>query len=197
MHSLEKIVHISRDEVGHVSILGVIPERFDWIQFRRIAGRPFHLNSSFLQKADGLAMRTVAIHHQEELAAQVTVKETENGHHFPEADVMVIHLKVDAQTTLKWGHCDSSDDRETVVLIPTILDRRTTSRSPGAANHWLQHQAAFVGQHGAPSVVAPLFSIRGQSCSRHSLIAASLRSRARRCGFLATLAHTTQDPYRT
>ena len=94
---MAKMDHIIRDEVGKISVLGVIPEHLDWIELRSIAGKPFHLEpiyTCFLQEADSLAVCAIAIQHQNELASQVTVQKIEKGHNFFETDVVIMHLKV-------------------------------------------------------------------------------------------------------
>jgi hypothetical protein len=152
-HSLAKMDHIIRDEVGQISILGVIPEHLDWVEFRRIAGKPFHLEpvyACFLQEANSLTVRAIAIQHQNQLSSQVTVQEIEKGHDLFETDVVIMHLKVQPQSMPKGSHGDGRDDRETVVPIPTVLDWRLAFGCPSAADHRLEHKAAFVYQNDAP-----------------------------------------------
>ena len=93
--------------------------------------------------------------------------------------------KIQSQPPPHRQHGERRNDRQTVVAIPTVLNRRLTTRRPGAAHHRLEQKTAFVDQDDAPTPSAGFFLIRGQSFSRHFRTASSSRSRARRSGFWA------------
>jgi len=59
--------HIFWDDVGQVTLFGVIPDQFCRVDFRRIRGQPCHFKPVGvfgLQHAYSFAMHTVAIQHQ-------------------------------------------------------------------------------------------------------------------------------------
>jgi hypothetical protein len=185
-HDLAKFLDIIRDEVGQVTVLGVIPDHLDRVQIRGVAGKPLYLKPVYFglsQEPNGLAVGTVAIHHHDELAAQVAVQQVEKGHNLLGGDVVVVHLEVQAQALPQGRHRDPSDDRETVMPIPAVVDRCLASRRPSTTHHRLEHEAALIDQHDAPAFATGLFLIRDQSRSRHRVMASSSLSRARRSGF--------------
>src|SRR5579875_328405 len=83
------------------------------------------------------------------------------------------------------GYRDRRDHQESIVTVPTILNRRLRAWCPGAAYHGLEHKAAFVVKDDAPPIPTGLFLILGQRSLRQRWMASSSLSRARRSGFWA------------
>lgn len=186
IHGLGKMLHIIRNEVRQVSVLGVIPDHLNWIQVGCIAGQPFHfkpVHAGFAQEANSFAVCTEAVHNQDELSAQMTMDEVEKSYDLHEGDVVIVYLKVQAKPTVEGSQRYRRDNRQAVVPIPTVLDWRLTLRCPRAAHRWLQHEATFVYENDTPPLLTGFFLTRGQSSLRQRPIASSSRSRARRSGF--------------
>ena len=90
MDGMLKVVEVIRDEIGQVGVLGMIPNHFHRIKVRGIAGQPFDLepiDPGFLQQAHCLAMDTVTIQHQDELAPQVAMDQVQKGDQVMKADL--------------------------------------------------------------------------------------------------------------
>jgi len=159
-HSLVKVIDILRNEVCQVGVLGVVPQHLHRVEFGSIGGKPLHLEPirvRLLQQAHGFAMNAVAIQDQDEFAPQLPMDQVEKGDDVIEADVVIMELEVQAHPAPLRRHGESRNGRETVVTIPTVLDRSLPLGRPGAAYHRLEHKAAFVNQDNAPASLAPFF----------------------------------------
>jgi len=159
--------HLDRIEFGGVS------RQRDYLKPIRVL---------ILQQPDGLAMRTISIQHQDELAPQKPMDHRDEGYDLLVVDVLAANLEVEAQSLPHGRDREPRDHRETIVAIPAVLDRRLSLRSPGAAHNRLEHEAAFVDQHDAPAAFLGFSFARGHSSFRHRAIASSSLSRARRSG---------------
>ena len=180
------MVHVFWDEIGQVGVLGVVPNHLDRIEFGGLSRQPDYLKLIrvlILQPPDGLAMSTISIQHQDELAPQMPMDHRDEGYDLLVVDVLAANLEVEAQSLPHGRDRDPRDHRETIVAIPVVLDRRLSLRGPGAAHNRLEHEAAFVDQHDAPAVFLGFFFARGHSSFRHRAMASSSLSRARRSGF--------------
>jgi hypothetical protein len=99
---LLEVIYVIRNEIGQVGIFGVIPNHIHWINVGGISRQPFDLKSvdiSLLQQAHGLVMHTVTIQHQDGLAPQMPVNQAQRGHHVVKADVALLQLKVQTQSS--------------------------------------------------------------------------------------------------
>ncbi len=77
------------------------------------------------------------------------MKLTNERLHLVSTDVVIVNLEVQSKPATLWRDGDRRNDRQTVVPIPTIVDWRVASRSPGSTHHRLEHEAAFIDKNDA------------------------------------------------
>jgi hypothetical protein len=155
-----KMMHIIRNEVGQVSIFGMIPDYLDWIQIRRISWQPLHLEPVrmlSLQQPYGLAVGAEAIHHDDELAPHKVMEQGQESEDFLPAHVALMDLENKPDPTSQGGYRERRDNRESVMTVPTVLDGCLPLGRLAAAYDRLEHKAAFVEKDDAPSMSAGFF----------------------------------------
>jgi hypothetical protein len=138
----------------------VIPDLFVGIQLGRIGGKAFDVKSwmAFEQTIQsGTAMNTATIPKQNDMTAQVAQQELEKGGHLEMPDVGEVEVAVEAEALAARTHRHSGDRRDLVVFLPVIEERRPSSRRPGPAHRWDQHEAALVEKNQMCAQLADFF----------------------------------------
>jgi len=177
---------VLRDKVGEVAVLGMAPPRFHRIELRCIGGKPFEFDILQPRSQDLFGSRTVntpTIQHDDQRSAETFSQGLDECHRFGRTNVVRMDLKrrADVLPLRRKGH--RTDYAQPVVPIPSPLNGRFTSRSPGAPIHRLQAEARFIDKNNAGAASAGFFLIRGQSFLRHRSTASAFCSRATRRGF--------------
>lgn len=135
---LPEVSDILRDEVGQIPVLGSCPHLFIRIEVGSIRRQPFNPQSTreaLLKPESGRAMRLRAIQDQDESARQVDQQVRRKSFDLRRTDVVLVQRKVETQSTPPGRDGNGRDRRETVVPIPTVLNRRAASRCPCAAEY--------------------------------------------------------------
>lgn len=92
IEGLMQFADVVRDDVCQVPVLGLVPHIFDWINFRRISGKPLDLKPmgpSLLQLTDGRAMGRQAIANEDERTTQVGMDLTQKPNKVRRPSVVV------------------------------------------------------------------------------------------------------------
>jgi len=125
-HGLMEVGHIGWDEVRQVPVLAIAPHPFCGVEIKRIRRQPLHLQPirmAFQQHPHRLAVHTVAIQHQGELAPQVPSQRGEEVDHLLRADVLSIHLEIEPGSATHGRERHPRDHRQAVVPVPTGVHR--------------------------------------------------------------------------
>jgi len=102
-------------------------------------------------------MHAVAVQNQDKLSSQSSVKRAEKWNHLLRANVVRMNLKIKPQPPTLGRDGNSRDNREPIMVVPTVLDGRLTCRSPRSATYQLQHKAAFIWKNDAISLLTRFF----------------------------------------
>jgi hypothetical protein len=180
-----QFAYVVRDDVCQVPVLGLVPNIFDRIDFRRISGKPLDLkpiDASFLQPTDGRAMGGQPIANENERTTQVGMDLTQKSNKVRRSSVVVQEFIVQAESIGPRCASNCGQRRDSVMTIPHILDRRHPTRSPHSAPQRLQQIATFVEKNDASFAFEALF------LSAANLRGSNGRWRSRRARALAVSA---------
>src|SRR5262245_22766311 len=123
------------------------PDCFHGIEVRGVSRQPFHVQpfaAGLVELPPRRAMHTVTVPHEDDRPAQLAMQGAEEGNHVRPANVVGANLEEQSLPLALCAERDRRDDRESIMPIPCVLDRRLAARCPGAAADRLQHEAAFV-----------------------------------------------------
>jgi hypothetical protein len=90
-----KIMHVLRDEVGHIAVLGPVPHQFRRVEVRSVRRQPLDLKPIgvlSLQQSHRFAMGIVAVQYQDELAPQTLVHQGHKSHYLFKTPPNRFHL---------------------------------------------------------------------------------------------------------
>ena len=138
----------------------MVPNPLHRIKIRSIRRKPFGLKPIGMlspKQTNCFTMNAVTVQNHNKLSAQVPAESLKERHRLFRADILGMDMKVQSQTPPFWGNSDSRDDREAVVAVPTVLDRRFAFRRPCPATHRLQHKAAFIRKNDTISLPMRFF----------------------------------------
>lgn len=103
-------------------------------------------------------MGAVPVHYQDELAPNISMQQDDKLHHLFKVDVAAMNLKVETQVMPHRRYGDPGNHRETIVTIPTVLERCFPFGRPVAAHNRLEHVATLVDQDDRLAILTGLFS---------------------------------------
>lgn len=160
IESLMQFADVVRDVVCQVPVLGLVPNVFDRIDFRRISGKPLDpkpMGASFLQPTDGRAMGRQPIANENERSTQVGMDLTQKPNKVQRSSVVVQEFIVQAKSIGPRCASNCGQRGDSVVTIPHMLDRRHPTRGPHPAPQRLQQIATFVEKDDASLTFEALF----------------------------------------
>jgi len=145
--------------------LPVIPDLFVGVELRGVGGEAFDVKPWMtLEKTiEGrAAMNASAIPEQNNVTAQMTQQQLEEGSDLEMANVgeVEVAVKTEALPARADGH--GGDGRDLVVLLSVIKERRPSARRPGSAHRRDQHEAALVEKSQVRAQPADFFLISAQ-----------------------------------
>ena len=132
----------------------------DRIEVRGIGGKPFEvepIGRMLSEPTGGTAMNAPPIPDQDDLAPEVAVHLREEPEDILGADVVRNELKVKAQLATYGVDRENRHGRQTVMPIPSILDRCLALRCPRSTADRLQHKAALIEKNHARLLSTPPF----------------------------------------
>lgn len=159
-HFPVKMVQVIRQEVGQIGIFDMSPNHFDRFQIRRIAGQPHHfhpIDLGFPQQAGHLPVNDIAIHNQNELAAQVTMEVKDKRDPWVGMNVAGVELKEQAALLSDGREAQGPNPRQAVSPIPAILDRGLAAGSPGTTHHRWKHETTLIQLHDTHPLLSGFF----------------------------------------
>lgn len=158
------------DHVRQVSILRLIPNVFDGIEFRRVRGKPFDMkpvSTLALQLGDCRAMSSQAVTDEREWPTQVSVNLPHEANEVASVSVMVQQFIVQTDPTSPWCACDNRHRRYPFVAMPHVLHRCQPLGGPDSAAQGLQKIATFIEKNNTSIAFEALFlsaaNLRGSS----------------------------------
>src|SRR3990170_6484606 len=157
VHQPGQFLDVFRRSVGQVSIFGMVPDLLHRVEFRRMAGQPFHLKAAagpLQQSAHRGPMHAPAIQDEEEALRLAAAQCSQEDHHLLRANVVSVRLPTQAQAVPLRRYADGAYHRQP---IPLAQPRRVPSGRPSPSHHRLQHEAAFVHEADATTLAARLF----------------------------------------
>ena len=173
---------VVRDVVCQVPVLGLVPDIFDRIDFRRISRKPLDpkpMGASFPQPTDGRAMGRQPIANENERTTQVGMDLTQKPNKVRRSSVVVQELIVQAKSTGPRCASNCGQCGDSVMTIPHMLDRRHPTRGPHSAPQRLQQIATFIEKNNASFAFEALFLSAANRCGSNG------RSRSRPARALA------------
>jgi len=168
------------NEVGNLVGFEVAPHIFHRIEFRRIGGKPFDLNSATGGK------NVVTDQH-----APVDGSPIPNQQHFPRNMPLQMSQKFNdleafdtarVNLEIELPESQTTDDRKTLPIEGLLEDGGLSARGPGARPCRAGTQAAFVNKDDGTALLPGFFFMAGHSTRCHFRMAFSSRSTARRSG---------------
>jgi len=160
MYQQFQFINGFRRSVGQVGVFGMVPDLLHRVEFRRIAGEPFHLQAAAgwrQQSAYRGPMHAPAIQDEDDAVCLSAAQCAQECHHLLGANVISVRLPTQAQAMPLGRYADGTDHRQPIVPIPLAQPRRVPAGRPGAAHQRLQHEAAFVHEDDATTFAARLF----------------------------------------
>ena len=159
LHQRFQFINVSRRSVGKVGVFGMVPDLLHRVEFRRMAGEPFHLKAAgpLPQSAHRGPMHAPAIQDKDEAIRLSTAQGTQEGQHLLGAKVISVRLPTQTQAMPLRRYAEGADHREPVVPIPLAQPRRLPAGRPSPSHHRLQHEAALVHEDDATTLAARLF----------------------------------------
>ena len=151
---------VVRDDVCQVPVLGLVPDIFDRIDFRRISGKPLDMKpmaTGFLQPTDGGTMGRQPIANENERPTQVGMDLTQKPNKVQRSSVVIQEFIVQAKSTGPWCASKCGQRSDPVMTIPHMLDRRHPTRGPHSAPQRLEQIATFVEKNDASLAFEALF----------------------------------------
>lgn len=148
------------DEVGQIAVFAMIPHLFGRIQVGRVTGEPLEPEPVGVMRLHVLRrgpMDGVTVPYEHDLAPKVSVHLGEEPDHIVGLNVMREKLKVESQRVASRRDGDGGDGRETIVTIPSILQRRLPTRRPCPASDGLHHEPAFIEKYDDSLLRSALF----------------------------------------
>ena len=155
-----QVQQVVRDEVGQITIFGVVPNVFDWVEIRGIGRQPLEVEPIRMNVGDltsGATMHIPAIPDQNGPPAQMTSKVPQKVDHVRRANVLFVNGKEEPQATPVGRDRHGTDDRESIVSVPCVREGRLSPRRPGSPQQRLQHEATFIDEHEWTIADARLF----------------------------------------
>ena len=101
----------------------------------------------FLEMCGRGSVHVPAIPNHDHLAAIMAVQLPKQPNHVFGGHVFRNELKIQRQFSPHGRNANQPDRGESIVAIPGVLQRRLARRSPRAATHGLQHEAAFIQEY--------------------------------------------------
>jgi len=161
IHSCLKIILGFRRQIGQVTVLGVVPHLFYWIEIRRIRRQPFNADHSSMSLHIGLQhlgpMHTPSIQNQNYRATDGSAHRLQERDHILSTDVLPLHSPIQPYPTPMRGQGDGTDDRESMMRTPLPQNRRLSSRRPCPSHHRLEHKSALIQKHDASTLLSGVF----------------------------------------
>ena len=168
-------------KVGELPVLSVTPAGLDRIQLGSVGRQPFELDVLDPGCGDPLRGRTMylpAIPADDQRAPQLPPKLLDEGDGLGGAHMVVMNLKRCADAAPRRREYDRADHAQSVVAVPSALNRCLSAECPRPAVHRLQAKACFVDKDNVGSPTLGFFLMRGQSLRRHRSTASGSCSRA-------------------
>ena len=181
IEGLVQLVDVVGDDVGQISILGLVPYVLDGIDFGCVCREPFDLEplSTLLRKlSNGGTMSRQTITDEDKRAAQVRMDFTQEANKFRCSSVVVKEFVIQAKPSGPRRPRNCGQRRDPIVTIPRALNRCVSFRRPHSPPQRLQQIAAFIEKHQASLPLEALF-----------LSAASLRGARVRCPVRCVRGH--------
>lgn len=183
-----ELVEVGGTAVGEGIGLEPTPEVFDGVQFGGISRQEFEMQprmASHELSYFGAAMGWQAVPHEDDVTGQLPQELLEKF----DCPVLVkglVGMQSQQETQAMAARADrhGTDRRNVLVAAARVMkNRRLAGDGPSPSHQRIQEKAGFVLEHEVGRQSRGLFLIRRKSLRTQVAMAASSRSRARRCGF--------------
>ena len=102
-------------------------------------------------------MRTPSIQNHNHLSLGLLMNLFQKGLNLLRFDIFRMQLKEGLEVRQIRTDFDSSTRRDTIMTIPTIMDRRFSARRPGSSYHRLQNKPTFIHPYNIPAIFPGYF----------------------------------------
>jgi len=146
---LFKFANIFGNIIGQVRIFAAVPNLLNRIKIRCIRRQPFHINAaeSPLQSFSTAAMYHPAIHNQDKPSRKMRQQFCHKRLKIISNNVVVTNSEIQPQMPAFRRNRNGRNSRQSVTVVPAIMDGSLSLPSPGSPNSWLKHKAAFIQQN--------------------------------------------------
>lgn len=132
---------------------------------------------------DRAAMNVAVVPHDDDRTAEMPQQIAEKRTGVRRAEILAMQLEIESVVAAAGAQREPGDDRNAIMFLPVVQDRRLAPGRPGAAHGRDQEEARLVDENEVGTQPRGVFFTRGHSRAFHSAIAASSRWSARRSGF--------------
>lgn len=174
IEGLVQLIDVFGDDVGQISVFGLVPNVLDGIEFGCVCRQPFDLEpgSTHLRKLPNSGtMSRQAITDEDKRAAQVRMDFSQEANKVGRSSVVVKEFVIQAQPGGPRRPSDCGQCRDSIVTIPRVLNRCVSFGSPHSPPQRLQQIATFIEKNQASLPLEALFlsatSLRGASGRCH------------------------------
>lgn len=162
VENVVQVLDVTRNPVGELAVLRLVPDALDGIKFGCISGQPFRSKPGAAggqEFSDGSSMSGEAIQNDEQRPPQVVVHAAKKLNDIVGVRVMVEQFVVQAEPTRPWRPAERGQGGDAVVPIPSVLHWRMAALGPDPSPQRLQQKAAFIDENQASLALSALFLI--------------------------------------
>ena len=152
---------IPGSKVSQVSIFGVSPNLFWRVKLRGIARQPFHVDSAGMLPKVVLKQPCLVhapfIQDKDDSSAKRAPDRSKEFADIRAGDILCVDREVEVEAPSLGRETKAADNREAVVLLALVVDRRLAFRRPGSAQDRLEHKAALVDKNNGAAFSGGVF----------------------------------------
>jgi hypothetical protein len=148
------------NNVCKVSVLGLVPYIFDWIEFRGICGKPVDmepLRALVLKCPDSRPMSSQAVTNEDDRATQSLMNASQESDKILGTSIVVEQFVVEPHARRPWCATEGRQGGDSVVSTPRILLGCASPRGPYSPSQRLEQIATFVEKNDASLPCEALF----------------------------------------
>jgi len=145
-----KISNITSRIVGKANIFTVRPDGFNWIEFRGISRKPFNADRGTVGRdelADELGFVNPPVVHDDDLLARDdSVQTLQEFQDVLRGDVVLMTFEEKIEGFSLRRDCNRADNREPVMPLPVLENRRLAFDRPGLSDDGREHESRLVNE---------------------------------------------------